>query len=82
MRDKKWVLLLNLQKRLKMSENKENNEKPLEQCPHCKAPLSSWEQVLLKVDRALVCKKCWYRISLPVITPGDPNAKPGKGDKK
>lgn len=34
----------------------------LEACPHCGEPLSPWQQVLLSVDRALVCKKCWYRI--------------------
>jgi hypothetical protein len=26
--------------------------------------LSPWEQVLLSVDRALMCKGCWYRIIL------------------
>jgi DNA-directed RNA polymerase subunit RPC12/RpoP len=35
-------------------------------CPHCGNKLSSWQQVLLKVDRALVCKNCWYRILLDV----------------
>lgn len=35
-------------------------------CPHCGAPLSPWEQVLLSVDRALMCKHCWYRIILDV----------------
>lgn len=35
-------------------------------CPHCGNKLSSWQQVLLKVDRALVCRKCWYRILLDV----------------
>jgi len=35
-------------------------------CPHCGNRLSSWQQVLLKVDRALVCKNCWYRILLDV----------------
>ncbi len=37
----------------------------LEACPHCGKPLSAWEQVLLKVDRALICKGCWRRISFP-----------------
>ncbi|HXG37440.1 MAG TPA: hypothetical protein VNL36_01575 [Bacteroidota bacterium] len=36
----------------------------LEACPHCGESLSPWQQVLLSVDRALVCKKCWYRILL------------------
>lgn len=35
-------------------------------CPHCGASLSPWEQVLLAVDRALMCKHCWYRIILDV----------------
>jgi len=33
-------------------------------CPHCGRPLSAWEKVLLKVDHALMCKGCWYRILL------------------
>ncbi len=33
-------------------------------CPHCGHALSQWEQVLLSVDRALMCKNCWYRITL------------------
>jgi len=35
-------------------------------CPHCGQPLSPWQQVLLSVDRALICKECWYRIILDV----------------
>lgn len=38
-----------------------------EACPHCGNKLSPWQQVLLATDRALVCKKCWYRIILDVI---------------
>jgi len=38
----------------------------VEFCPHCGIKLSRWEQVLLKVDRALMCKNCWYRI---ILTP-------------
>lgn len=34
----------------------------VESCPHCGRSLSLWEQVLLNVDRALMCKGCWYRI--------------------
>jgi len=45
-------------------------EKPdsdlVEYCPHCGIKLSRWEQVLLNVDRALMCKNCWYRIILDV----------------
>ena len=35
-------------------------------CPHCGNKLSPWQMVLLATDRALVCKKCWYRIILDV----------------
>lgn len=38
-----------------------------ESCPHCGRRLSPWEQVLLSVDRALMCKGCWYRIILNVF---------------
>ena len=45
-------------------------EKPdtslVEYCPHCGVKLSRWEQVLLNVDRALMCKNCWYRIILEI----------------
>lgn len=33
-------------------------------CPHCGRELSPWQQVLLRVDKALVCKQCWYKIIL------------------
>jgi hypothetical protein len=39
-----------------------NNRTTIENCPHCGIKLSRWEQVLLNVDRALMCKNCWYRI--------------------
>ncbi len=42
---------------------KEHNE-ILDACPHCGHPLSPWQQVLLSVDRVLVCNNCWYRIIL------------------
>jgi hypothetical protein len=29
--------------------------------------LSPWQQVLLSVDRALMCKNCWYRIIIDVF---------------
>jgi DNA-directed RNA polymerase subunit RPC12/RpoP len=35
-----------------------------DQCPHCGSALSPWEKVLLNVDRALMCRHCWYRIIL------------------
>ena len=38
-------------------------------CPHCGYKLTPWQQVLLGVDRALVCKNCWYRILLDVELP-------------
>jgi hypothetical protein len=38
--------------------------KIFEACPHCGEKLSPWQQVLLKVDRSLMCKNCWYRIVL------------------
>jgi DNA-directed RNA polymerase subunit RPC12/RpoP len=43
------------------------NRTTIENCPHCGVKLSRWEQVLLKVDRALMCKNCWYRIILNVF---------------
>ncbi|MGD9899899.1 MAG: hypothetical protein AB7T22_12310 [Calditrichaceae bacterium] len=39
----------------------------MEECPHCGTKLSPWEQVLLSVDRVLMCKNCWYRIILDVF---------------
>jgi len=36
-------------------------------CPHCGEKLSPWQQVLLGIDRALMCKNCWYRIVLDVF---------------
>ncbi|HYK89064.1 MAG TPA: hypothetical protein VE398_09850 [Acidobacteriota bacterium] len=54
-----------------MSEEREDSKAAyarakaaLESCPHCGQELSPWQQVLLTVDRALVCRKCWYRIIL------------------
>jgi DNA-directed RNA polymerase subunit RPC12/RpoP len=35
-------------------------------CPHCGIKLSPWQQVLLRVDRALTCKNCWYRIIISI----------------
>jgi hypothetical protein len=48
-----------------MEENQTKGEKIPDSCPHCGEKLSPWQQVLLKVDRVLTCKNCWYRIYLP-----------------
>lgn len=47
--------------------NQNYDEKIPDACPHCGNKLSAWQQVLLRVDRALVCKHCWYRILLEII---------------
>ena len=39
-------------------------DKVFDACPHCGQKLSPWQQVLLSVDRSLMCKNCWYRIFL------------------
>ena len=50
-----------------MAADKTTDEKVPDSCPHCGNRLSSWQQVLLKVDRAIVCKNCWYRILLDTL---------------
>ncbi len=45
-------------------------------CPQCGRPLSAWEQVLLRVDRALMCKGCRRRITL------NPFEEPSAGEDK
>ena len=60
------------------AENQETRPPVYESCPHCGHPLSPWEKVLLNVDRALMCRHCWYRIILDVHLP--PPA--GKGPQK
>ncbi len=42
--------------------NKESGS--MDSCPHCGYRLSPWQQVLLSVDREIMCKNCWYRIYL------------------
>ena len=42
----------------------QSESKVVDVCPHCGAHLSPWQQVLLSVDRALMCRNCWYRIVL------------------
>ncbi len=62
---------------IKMTNSKtEKDEKVIKtqsmtRCPHCGVKLTSWEQVLLNVDRALMCKNCWYRIILDVRKSGE-----------
>ena len=41
-----------------------SNVQVFDSCPHCGQKLSPWQQVLLSVDRSLICKNCWYRIEL------------------
>ncbi len=48
--------------------------KTLDSCPHCGAKLSQWQQVILSVDHALMCKKCWYRIIIDAI-PAKPESR-------
>jgi DNA-directed RNA polymerase subunit RPC12/RpoP len=54
-----------LENEMNLEEKPKRNK--LENCPHCGIKLSRWEQVLLSVDRALMCKNCWYRIILDVF---------------
>lgn len=42
----------------------EKKSSTYEHCPHCGAKLTLWQQVLLSVDRMLMCRNCWYRINL------------------
>jgi transcription elongation factor Elf1 len=56
-----------------LAEKNRNNKqaypkarKTFDACPHCGHELSPWQQVLLTIDRALVCKNCWYRIILDI----------------
>jgi DNA-directed RNA polymerase subunit RPC12/RpoP len=59
--------------------NEPDSGKPIKadvSCPHCGHQLSQWEQVLLSVDRAIMCKNCWYRITLKVYDDGQKQAPP------
>jgi len=47
-----------------------------ERCPHCNRILTPWERVLLSVDRALMCKGCWYRILLDAFKNPSSEGKP------
>jgi len=55
----------------------DSDRKMFDACPHCGQKLSPWQQVLLSVDRALMCKNCWYRIIVDVYDPKDQARKPG-----
>jgi hypothetical protein len=55
----------------------EDKNKTPDKCPHCDYPLTSWQRILLNIDRALVCKNCWYRISL-----NDEETKENKDNKE
>ncbi len=50
-----------------------------ESCPHCGKKLTPWQQVLLRVDKALVCKNCWYRI---ILESSEEHSQPKKQDDK
>jgi hypothetical protein len=54
----------------------------IDRCPHCGVPLTQWEQVILSVDKVLMCKKCWYRIILDVFDTDKKSDKPKPGEKK
>ncbi len=49
-----------------MNSAPEKSSEVFESCPHCGQKLSPWQQVLLSVDHAIVCKNCWYRIIINV----------------
>lgn len=68
---------------MNVSDNKINTDIP-DACPHCGFKLTPWQQVLLGVDRALVCKNCWYRIILDVEMPEEqkPGSEKPKGEEK
>ncbi|NLT51217.1 MAG: hypothetical protein GXX85_09900 [Ignavibacteria bacterium] len=46
-----------------MPEKKEKQDY-LQHCPSCGNSFTPWQKVLLKVDRELICKKCWKKIIL------------------
>ena len=60
----------------------EHTPKRFDACPHCGQKLSPWQQVLLSVDRALMCKNCWYRIIADVFEPGEGQEKGEAGKPK
>ena len=55
----------------------------VEFCPHCGERLSPWQQVLLGVDHAVMCRHCWYRIVLKIPVKGSTdNAANKKSEEK
>ena len=50
-----------------------DKEEKIENCPHCGIKLSPWQKVLLNVDRAIMCKNCWYRIIIETDEPDGNN---------
>jgi hypothetical protein len=52
--------------------------KTYDACPHCGNELSPWQQVLLTIDHALVCKNCWYRIILDISEDEETVSPPSK----
>jgi len=63
-------------------EKKEFKKVELDSCPHCGQKLSPWQQVLLSVDRALMCKNCWYRIILDDVVKKSTSKNSSANDKK
>lgn len=62
-----------------MGKKPESEQPVFDACPHCGQKLSPWEQVLLSIDHALMCRHCWYRIILDAYEtekPEDPNEGP------
>lgn len=81
------IRVSSLNQRVKMANSKEDKNgkviktQSMAKCPHCGVKLTSWEQVLLNVDRTLMCKNCWYRIILVVGKSEEPDENKS-GDKK
>jgi len=64
-----------------MADEKPSASRVMDFCPHCGRKLSPWEHILLSVDRALMCKGCWYRIILDVNVSDEPESEPEKKDE-
>ena len=58
-----------------MAEKNNKDDISIDKCPHCGNELSPWQKVLLRVDRAIVCQHCWYRI---ILDPFDEKVKAKK----
>ena len=50
-------------------------DKICDACPNCGWKLSPWQRILLGVDRALICKNCWFRIILDITETPHPPAR-------